>query len=432
MTDLSGPMQRVLLACVMLSLCMTPALGSVTVLIMAIAMLMALPIAIMRRGWNEAGAKRWLWASFLAYLLSLFVIDVFLHGDIKVSLRAIAPSTPLLAAAIVAMALDPVRARVAHKDLGEWASLAVLGTVAIAVVILQMQPQWQILGRSLTAITHINDRLSLLVGNPLPFAGALLSLGFMCLLGWDARGPISRMLGLASMGLAVLVVAFWSQSRGATLAALPLLALALWYLRPQPWVLLSGALILIGFAALVLDVGGAGQIVAASNSRLMQGLATLAGDPAADASTWIRLVIYKAGLAAWWDSPIFGYGVSQRFWAVVPYLPSDFGHRFSHLHNTFITHAVAGGIIGLTALMAVLLTPFAIHRLSRPQPHAQALPIGRDGRYFAWLIFLSLTGVGLSGVILHHDVSANFLGTLMIAHLLAQSGTAPSRAAPTS
>lgn len=110
--------QRVLRTCVITALFVTPALGSVSVLIMAIAMLIALPIAVARRAWREAGAARWLWASLIAYLLWLFVIDLFLHGDAGSSLRAIAPSSPLLEAAIVAMAIDPRRGRVSHRALG--------------------------------------------------------------------------------------------------------------------------------------------------------------------------------------------------------------------------------------------------------------------------------------------------------------------------
>ena len=366
---------------------------------------------------------RWLWASLITYLLWLFVIDLLLHSDAGSSLRAIAPSSPLLAAAIVAMAIDPRRGRVSHRALGEWSGLAVLATTALALGILHTQPGWQILGRSLTDLTAVNGRLSLFVGNPLPFAGALLGLGFVSLQGWEARGPLSRLLGMSSMLLAICVVALWSQSRGATLAALPLLALALWYLRPRAAGLATAAILLAALAAFMLDVGGLGDIAAASNNRLMQGLAALAGNASADASTWIRLQLYEAGLSAWRDSPILGHGVSQSFWAVLPHLPADFGHRFSHLHNTFVTHAVAGGLTGLAALIAVLLSTFAINRRSQPRLDPEASAWSRDRRYFAWLIFLLATGVGMSSVVLHHDVSANFLGALLVAHLMTQPNT---------
>ena len=329
------------------------------------------------------------------------------------------------------MAVDPRRGRVSHRPLGEWSSLAVLATTALALGILHTQPEWQVLGRSLTDVTLVNGRLSLLVGNPLPFAGALLGLGFVSLLGWEARRPLSRLLGVSSMLLAICVVALWSLSRGATLAALPLLALALWYLRPSTVGLASAAIVLAALAALTLNVGGLGDIAAASNNRLMQGLAALAGNASADASTWIRLQLYEAGLAAWRDSPILGHGVSQRFWAVLPHLPADFGHRFSHLHNTFVNHAVAGGLTGLAALFAVLLSPLALNHQSQPRPGPDASAWDRDRRYFAMLIILLSAGIGMSGVVLHHDVSANFLGALLVAHLMTQPGNTTPRGAET-
>ena len=130
--------------------------------------------------------------------------------------------------------------------------------------------------------------------------------------------------------------------------------------------------------------------------------------------------MYRAGLAAWWDSPIIGYGISQRFMAAQPYLPPEFIGQFSHLHNTFITHAVAGGVIGLMLVFALFVTPFATNLAVQFEGAA----FNRDRRYLAWLIFLSLVGIGMSGVVLNHDVSANFLGTLLLAHLITQQGSA--------
>lgn len=35
---------------------------------------------------------------------------------------------------------------------------------------------------------------------------------------------------------------------------------------------------------------------------------------------------------------------------------------FSHLHNSFLAHAVAGGLVGVLILLGLLLTPFLINR----------------------------------------------------------------------
>ena len=373
-------------------------------------MLVAIPVAVKNYGAIATKEKRTVWASLGAYFISFFLIDFLVNGDFHVALRAIAPSSPVLAAAIIAMAIDRKHVFVSPRKVGEWCSIAVLITVGLACLILLMQPSWQILGRSITDISGVNGRLSLFVGNPLPFAGAFLTLGFISLLGWDERGAGSRVVGIAAMALAILIVVLWSQSRGATLAAIPLVGLAIWYMRPSRTVLLQGAALMVVVTVALISLFSDASIVSSALSRLSKGLSVLVGEGAGvDASTWQRLVMYRAGIAAWMESPIYGYGISQRFHAVLPYLPQDFGSRYTHLHNTFVTHAVAGGLIGIFFLLTLLLTPFATNRAGQASHHFEGRSCTRDSRYFAWLIFLSLVGIGMTGVILNQDVSANFL-----------------------
>lgn len=420
-TGLHRRIQSVFVAVIVFSLCATPALGSVTVLVMSVAMVIAIPVAMSGYRTIARGTKRVVWMSLIGYFISYVLIDAFIHGDLQNSFRAIAPSSPVLAAAIIAMALDPKYATITHRKLGEWASFAVLVSGALAWMIAQTQPGWPILGRSVTDITGVNGRLSLFVGNPLPFAGAFMTLGFVSLLGWHERPLVSRVIAVAATLLAILVVALWSQSRGATVAAIPLLGLALWYLRPSRFAVLVGVAACVVAVVLGIGLGGNLDALTAALSRLVRGVAVLFGEvPEVDSSTWQRLVMYRAGIAAWWDSPVFGYGISQRFSAAVPYFPPDFPGRYTHLHNTFITHAVAGGGVGLFFLCAVLATPFFVNRAARPDQDIESVMHRRDRRYFAWMIFLSLIGIGMSGLILNQDVSANFLGTLLVAHLITQ------------
>ena len=413
--------QGFLVAAVIFAFCATPALGSVAVLIMAIAMLVALPVAVMRYHRIATKRKATVWVSLLTYFLVFLGMDFLFYGDIQNTLRAIAPSSPVLAAAIVVMALDDGQTTISHRRLGEWSSLAVVVTVMSALLIWLTQPEWQVLGRSVTDITGVNGRLAMFVGNPLPFAGALLVLGFVSLLGWHDRSFASRLFGTVAAILALVTVVFWAQSRGATLAAIPLIGLTVWYLRPSRDALVKMSLALAMGGIALMGIAAFGDVLPMAIARLVDGLAVLAGDaPEVDGSTWYRLAMYRAGLAAWWDSPIFGYGISQRFMAAQPYLPPEFIGQFSHLHNTFITHAVAGGVIGLMLVFALFVTPFATNRAVQFEGAA----FNRDRRYLAWLIFLSLVGIGMSGVVLNHDVSANFLGTLLLAHLITQQGSA--------
>ena len=121
--------QGFLVAAVIFAFCATPALGSVAVLIMAIAMLVALPVAVMRYHRIATRRKATVWVSLLTYFLVFLGMDFLFYGDIQNTLRAMAPSSPVLAAAIVVMALDDGQTTISHRRLGEWSSLAVVFTV---------------------------------------------------------------------------------------------------------------------------------------------------------------------------------------------------------------------------------------------------------------------------------------------------------------
>lgn len=395
----------------LIALCLTPAFGSAALLITAVVALVAVPLLFIKRDWSAIRPTYWLAGALFTYFGYFLLVDTAISGDFSASLYTMAPNLPLVAVGVIAMAIDPEQARLSASRIGIWAGLAVVASLGMATVIWLAQPNWQIMGLSLTQISGVNQRLELFAGNPLPFAAAYMTLGFVALLGWHDRSLRSRSLAVAALVIALATVMFWSGSRGATLAAIPLLMLSIWYIRPRPAALLIAALGLAAPIALVMILGGFREHVIRSIEHLTRGLATLAtGDPLMESSTGFRLIMYRAGVAAWMESPIWGYGVSQRFSAIIPHLPEGYSFRFTHLHNTFVTHAVAGGAVGVAVLVSLLLTPVAINQTVGASD--------RDQRFLAWLIFLSMAGVGMSNLILNHDISAHLLALLMLVHLL--------------
>lgn len=407
-------LQRQFVWATLVSVCLTPSFGSFTLVITFMAMLVALPVAVMRRGWAEAGAKRWVWGACLLYCFYFVTSDALLNGDILFSLYTMAPNLPLIAAALIAMALDPARATLAPARIGYWAGIAVLASFVMALLIWTIQPSWQFFGFNLTNITGVNGRLALLVGNALPFAATYMTLGFLALLGWHERKPLSRGLALGALLVALGTVVFWSQSRGATLTAVPLLFLAIRFLRPSPKQLYAAFFALAVFVGVAITLGNFDEQIVAVMKRLVNGLSTFfTGDQSKEVSTGQRLLMYQAGLNAWLDSPIWGYGISQRFVAAAAYLSDATEIRYSHLHNTFLTHAVAGGIVGVIILLALILIPLAINYSASPA----LVSATDDMRYSAWMIVISLLGIGMTNMILNQDVSAHFLALLMLMHL---------------
>ena len=419
--DQQGKLQRLMAMLCLLALCLTPALGSAASLVSIVSLLIAVPLAFNQRNWSSSKAKHLLAGALLSYFGYFLFLDFLITRDFGASFLAMSPNTPLLALAVIVLALDPKRAMLSASSIGKGASFAVLASAGMAGLIWLVQPSWQLLGYNLTNVSGVNGRLMLLSGNPLPFAATYMTLGFLAPMGWHDRSKTSQGFAVAALATAVSLAAVWALSRGATLAALPLAVLAIWYLRPRPKTLLAVAIGLSIVIAAMIVLGGFGERLSGSVDRLIRGVSTVAsGDPSMESSTGQRLIMYRAGLAAWIESPIWGYGISQRFSAIIPYLDESYEHvRYTHLHNTFITHAVAGGLVGVFIVLVLLLTPMAINRADESSD--------RDQQYLAWLIFLSLAGVGMSSVILNQDVSAHFLALLMVTHLLLHHDKIASR-----
>jgi hypothetical protein len=118
-----------------------------------------------------------------------------------------------------------------------------------------------------------------------------------------------------------------------------------------------------------------------------------------DTSLNQRLAMLQAGWKAFLEAPWRGHGGQNRFKAAAPYLPENF-EAFSHLHNDFLTHAVAGGVPAVVLLCLILAFPL-LCALRRPN---------RDRILTALLFSGAFTGTALTNNVLFVDISAFALG----------------------
>ena len=77
-----------------------------------------------------------------------------------------------------------------------------------------------------------------------------------------------------------------------------------------------------------------------------------------------RLEMYKSGIQAYADSPWFGYGYRNSNYVASRYVENremqKIIYGFSHLHNTYLTHMVNAGVLGLISLLMVFLLPLKV------------------------------------------------------------------------
>ncbi len=117
-----------------------------------------------------------------------------------------------------------------------------------------------------------------------------------------------------------------------------------------------------------------------------------------------RLRLWYAAQEAISQSPIWGYGLQNRMGALTPTLILDGNlvRGFTHAHNGFLTFALDGGVLALSAVIAVLLVPVYI-----------AWNAPRDANYrlrlFAALIVTSSYALcGMTQIMFKHDIMDAF------------------------
>jgi len=75
-----------------------------------------------------------------------------------------------------------------------------------------------------------------------------------------------------------------------------------------------------------------------------------------------RLVLWRVGWEVFKDNPWTGVGNQKGIDEIADYIGvgENFSDKFSHVHNTFLQHLVAGGAPRLGLLLLVLLTPLIL------------------------------------------------------------------------
>lgn len=148
-------------------------------------------------------------------------------------------------------------------------------------------------------------------------------------------------------------------------------------------------------------------------------------------STGMRLIMWKAGLEAWQDSMLIGLGSGAAHQVAAEHL-AIFGKSLSsytHLHNQFVTTLVESGLVGLTALLAVmaiaLKTAVKTLRADKgPEPEVGALML--------LLVVVTFVTAGMTSIMIGHDIlDAVFVMSLVVGiYLCRECGESAAQARP--
>lgn len=237
---------------------------------------------------------------------------------------------------------------------------------------------------------------------------AVFSIMSLCLMGIGGLNIASRsrtrqLLAISAVVGGIVALAM-SLIRGVGLAMFPILALlvifaparwrsAVW--RPASLLVLAAAATALYSVQRLLD-GRWNQTVRELH-RILMGEQTTK-------SIGERLRLWRAGWDAFLDSPIWGHGIQNRMASLVPELSSD-GlpvRNFTHAHNGFLSIAIDGGILTLTALLAVLCVPVFIAWRAPRDPNY------RIRLFVALIVSTAYAASGVTQIMFKHDIMDAF------------------------
>jgi O-antigen ligase len=241
-------------------------------------------------------------------------------------------------------------------------------------------------------------------------ANTAVILGFIALIGMIQKAGRGRWVFLLGPTFALIVVLL----TGARIAmlAFPVLAFGalLLLVRHKAMALLLGALVVsaLGLAAF------AGMFGSARLASLFSvAAAILEGEPVGDEAVRIRLELYKAGWAAFQESPFIGHGWARLMSTPARYLAESDQHRegLPHLHNELLNFAVFGGVAGILLYLGLLASPLlAAWRSVRDSQYGARL-VGTS------LLVLSYVVMGLTDTMisfeLHTSLYVGFTAVLL-------------------
>jgi O-antigen ligase len=181
--------------------------------------------------------------------------------------------------------------------------------------------------------------------------GFLLTRRRLSLLGWGSVFAIC----------AAAVVA--TQTRG----AMALLLMGLFFLSAVLWIYARArhhhfirqriGILSVGLGiVLILLVAGSLSFLETSSSRIMEALR-------GGGTVHMRLILWRIGVHAFWDSPLLGYGLGQvAIWdKYLPFWRFDLAATTTQgtgVHNDLIRYAVETGIVGLSSLIVLFVVMY--------------------------------------------------------------------------
>jgi len=404
----------------LLPVLLIPIFGSLALgFILIVAIFLSFYFIIKRNSDKAPTPFKTLGVIFISYFTYYAVQGFFYSSSFSQHIHDIGKIFPILVIGVLAIFLRTNTFKINYRLLSLIAVSSVYLTSTLALIFRFIPRDVLILGQSFTEKTGTCSpcRLEMGTGNALPFGTIFITLAFLTCLGYERKSMLERIISFSALILGILIVGFWNTSRGPLLLVLPLTFLVFWYLIKNSISAKTWRPLVLGFIVVTLltissiIIQNLGYKV---SSNMIKGLKELIDNGNHDNSVNTRLTLYKAGFEAFFINPIFGFGIGNLLESITQFLPRDRHFGYSHLHNMFLNHLIAGGLVGLPFLFMLATSPLLILWQKRDV-------ISIDDIYLSLLIVITIFGAGMSNVLFFHDLLAGFFSVLILIAAIASN-----------
>ena len=410
-----------------LSIVATPILGALTLIIAFYLTFYSLVVFFKVRCFRgqENYPFKLLGMIFISYFIYFLLNGLVFEDNVSELKRVVQKITPILIIGILALTTQEHTFSLNHKFIGFLSMWSLCITFSLATLIYVINPKFGFMGHTLASKANVFDRLEMGTHNPLIFAVISTTLSFLCLLSFEQKTFFEKITSLIILVICIVSIFFWNGSRGPLLVCLPLSVISVWYLQPNIfhfynqtnkkifWAI-SASIILFSLTCIYLNAESISQNE--SLVYLLNGISSIFNTANYDFSISHRKVLWVSSLEALPLRPIFGYGISHKIDAVLPFIEntSNFHTDFldyNHLHSIYLNHLISGGTFGFLILILYLSSVIFVIKKSN-------LKTSRDTKYFIMIVLTSLMLNGLTNVILMHELLSHFFSMLLLLILI--------------
>ena len=324
----------------------------------------------------------------------LFVFTSLFRSNLGELYYSLSPMLPIPFIGILIIFHNRTDLKLSSKKLSKCSQIAILFSLIVYVLLKLFAGQDSILR------SFHSGRLMIFSGNPIPFSFSMLGVSIFCLADWRHSNKKNKLIAFLLFITGIYFAGVLSGSRGTLFAIFLIAPIIIFYLSSRLiislFIISSSTL----FAILILLASSTFNLEYAYFNRIKKGLETIVLLEDRDYSIWLRLDMWSAGIKAFFEAPILGHGITERFIAVKHHLNNQ-KIGFSHPHSDIIAGFISSGVLGGIAVLISLVSGLSASILA---PNRSSTKL-----YLALMLSCSTMVTGNVSTVLFNDICSAWL-----------------------